>query len=165
MARQPFVQERVIGVEEVKDAAILAKNAADKKFCLALHGLAEVIVEIGKGAGIRRDGAQVTQEEPLIGETGHKRLRARIGEHALYLPFEFGGCAEIGSQKFVIGNARPQKKREPRGQFNIADAINRTRGKARGLGLDAEKKLRIGKNQTQGTLDAGFEIPLVAAWR
>ena len=79
--RQPLVEERVVGGEQVDDAAVVADLAVDEELGLALHGVAQIVVEIGKGLGIGRSRADVPQQQPLPGEVLDERARARIVEH------------------------------------------------------------------------------------
>ena len=52
MACQPFVDERVVGVQQFDDAAILAERAADEQLRFLLERLQQVLVEIGIDLGI-----------------------------------------------------------------------------------------------------------------
>ena len=47
VARQPLVQVRVVGGEQVQDAAVLVERAADERRRLLPEGLHEVLVELG----------------------------------------------------------------------------------------------------------------------
>ena len=56
MAGQPFVDEGVVGGQQIEDAAIVAELAVKEQLGLALEGLAQVVVELGKQIGVRRMG-------------------------------------------------------------------------------------------------------------
>ena len=43
-------------------------SALEEHFRFALHGFAEVVIEIREDVGVRLQTAQVAQEEPLPGE-------------------------------------------------------------------------------------------------
>jgi hypothetical protein len=69
-ARQPLVQEGVIGAQQVKHASVLSEHAADEQLRLALHRGAECFVEVGEQdlvGLLRRD---VPQVQPLGREVG-----------------------------------------------------------------------------------------------
>ena len=91
MLRQPLVDERVVGVQQVEHAAILAHDAVEEQLGLALEGLPQVVVEVGEDEQIGIPVAQLAQEQPLSGEVGDQRLRSRIGEHPPDLPLQDGG--------------------------------------------------------------------------
>ena len=52
-------------------------------------------------------------------------------------------------EQLVIGNAAPQEERQPRSQFEVADAIAAAGGTSGRIALDAEQKLRAGQNPLQ----------------
>ena len=72
MAREAFVEEGVIGAEEIQNAAVFANDAVGEHFGLAAQRLAEVVVEVGEGARVGCDRAEVAQEEPLVREVRHE---------------------------------------------------------------------------------------------
>ncbi len=80
--REPLVQERVVGRHQVEDVAIFADDAREEERGLALEGLAEVVVEVGKLLRVRLHVLQVAEIQPLAGEVGGQRVGLRIGQHA-----------------------------------------------------------------------------------
>ncbi len=50
-----------------------------------------------------------------------------VGQHAAHLLLEHGGILEAPLhgriEELIVGNAAPEKKRQPRGQLEIVDAI------------------------------------------
>ena len=44
--REPFVEERVVGLQKAQDTAIFANDAFEKAFCFLAKGLAQVVVEV-----------------------------------------------------------------------------------------------------------------------
>ena len=113
MQRQSLVQERVIGPQQIKRAAILAQDAFEEQFCLAAKSLPQGIVEIGKVIGRRSRERDVAQEQPLSGEVLNERFRTRIGQHALHLSGEDARSPELvfhrQLEQLVVGDAAPQK--------------------------------------------------------
>ncbi len=61
------------------------------------------------------------------------------------------------AQQFVVGNAAPQEKRQPRSQFEIANPIGLARFDALRIALHAEQELRADQHRRQRHLDAGFK--------
>ena len=67
---EPFVDKRVIGIQQIHDAAVFADDAFKKHFRLAPERLAQVVIEIlGRGFHLR----QFAQTEPLPGKIGDQR--------------------------------------------------------------------------------------------
>ena len=85
MPGEPFVHERVVGAEEIDDAAILAKHAFQKQGRFALEGFAQAQVEIREQARARRLRLHVAQIQPLRCEVGGERCRTRIAQHPAHL--------------------------------------------------------------------------------
>ena len=75
--REPLVQERVVGLEQVEHAAVFAQDALEKQLGFAAERLAQVVVEIGKQPQVGRDRFEVAQVQPLLGEVADERSRAR----------------------------------------------------------------------------------------
>ena len=64
-------------------------------------------------------------------------------------------------QKLFIRNAAPEKERQPRGQFEVANSVGCRRRHVGGIALDAKKKFRTDENRAEGRSDprlkaAGF---------
>src|SRR6187455_1920436 len=68
VASEPFVDERVVAVHQVEDAAVLSQHALEKELGLTLKRLTKVVVEIREQVGVRDDAAKVAQVQPLSGE-------------------------------------------------------------------------------------------------
>src|SRR5579863_8596042 len=78
MPRQTLVEERVIRREQFHRGAILAQDALEEHLGFALHGLAEVVVEIGELIRVRIQAANIPEVQPLSREIAYQRLRPRI---------------------------------------------------------------------------------------
>jgi hypothetical protein len=130
MPRQTLVQEGVVGVEQIEQAAVVADDAAEQHLRFALERRAQVVVEV-PGFGLKR--VEVAQEQPLSGEVLDQGVGLRIRDHPAHLLLEHGrilqpaGDREI--QQFVVGDAAPEEEREPRRQREIADRIDGARGR------------------------------------
>jgi hypothetical protein len=73
MLGQAFVEERVVGAQEIEDAPILAKNAFDEELGLAAERPPEVLVEVREQTHVGCSGVEIAQVEPLRCEVGHQR--------------------------------------------------------------------------------------------
>ncbi len=109
--RDAFVDERVVGVQELEHAAILAQHAREEELRLAPQALAQRVVEVRKNTLHRDHGVEVAQVQPLAREVGDERIGARIGDHAPHLALELRGLAQRaalgGAQQLVVGDAAP----------------------------------------------------------
>ena len=91
MRREPFVEERVVGADEVQDARVAEQHALEEQFGLAQHVLAQVVVPVRELEQVGRLGRDVAQLQPLLREVRDERVRARVGEHPPHLPLEHLG--------------------------------------------------------------------------
>src|SRR5206468_4571480 len=111
---QTLVDERVIRIQQLDDVAVLPNDAVEEQLRLAAHGLAKIVVEVGKQERNRDLALQAAQVQPLSGEVRDERLRAGIRQHPPHLPLERGGIPELllpgELDQLVVGDAAPQKK-------------------------------------------------------
>ena len=159
--RQPLVDERVVGVQEIHDAAVFAHDAVEEERRLFLHRLPKVVVEIGEGFQIRNGVLEIAQVQPLLGEVGDQRLRSRVCQHPLDLLFEHGGIFQLAlareRQQLVVGKAAPEKERQPRRQREVVQPIDGVRRELRRVGFEAHQELRTRENELKRRLDAAIE--------
>ncbi|HEY7389962.1 MAG TPA: hypothetical protein VH640_15705 [Bryobacteraceae bacterium] len=111
MFGEAFVQEGVIGSEQIDYAAVFADDAFGEQVRFSEKGLAEVVIEIGEDLLIGRGGLQIPQIEPLAEEVLDERVGAAIGEHAPDLLLQHGWFVELAGggkvEELVIGDAAP----------------------------------------------------------
>ena len=124
--RQTFVDERVVGVQQIDDAAVLADGARDEQLGFALEGLqqAQVVVRIE----IRIDDYLVDapQIQPLRREIVDQRVgRARVGQHPAHFLLEHRTDRKLSAlrqpEQPIVRDAAPQEERQPRSQVEIAE--------------------------------------------
>ena len=131
MLGQALVQERVVGVQQIEHAAILADDALEEQLGFPLEGLPQVVVEVKEHLRTRPEPGHIADVQPLTGEVADQRLRARVGEHPLDLLLEHAGLMQRlllrDVQQLVVRDAAPQEERQPRRQLQIVDAIGRIR--------------------------------------
>ena len=65
---EAFIEEGVVGAQELGDRAIGANDVLEENFGLAAHRLTEVFIEVDEPARIGRDGGEAAEMEPLRGE-------------------------------------------------------------------------------------------------
>ena len=122
VAGEPFVDERVVGVQQLEDVAVLADHAAEHEFGFLLERLAQVVVELA-AFGLR--GGELPQMQPLGREVVDQRARLRVREHSFHLALDFAGLAQplLGGrlQQLIIGHAAPDEEGETRGEIDVAD--------------------------------------------
>ena len=163
---QALVQERVVRLQQVEHAAILAQDVLEQEFRLLAEGLPQVVVEVGEQAQVRGDRLQVAQVQPLAREVGHQAPRARVGQHAEGLSFEHLGFAQLAAlrqvEELVVRDAAPEEERQAGRELDVGDAVGRARRDARRVRFDAEEELRVHQHRAQGHLDPRVEVPLRA---
>src|SRR5262249_19218622 len=73
---KPFVDKRVIGIEQIDDTAILTNNALEEHLGFPPERLPEIVVEILRGS---LHFSEFPQTKPLSGKVTDQCLRLRIG--------------------------------------------------------------------------------------
>ena len=84
--RELLVDERVVGIEQLEDAAILAQRAADEQLRLALERVHQREVVIRIALGIDDDFGHAAQVQPLRGEIVDERVGRRADRRASASP-------------------------------------------------------------------------------
>ena len=162
--REPFVQEGEVSAQQVEHAAVFAQKSFEVQLGLAAKGLAEVVVELGKEPEVGREGFEIAQVQPLPGEVAGEVFGALVAEHPAHLFLQHPGLVKVATfrsgEQFVIGNAAPEKEREPRGQRQITEAIRCSRCDTDGIAFDAEKEFRADEHRAQRGFDARLESVL-----
>jgi hypothetical protein len=112
--REPLVQERVVGVQNIEHIAIFSNNAVEKQFRFALECLPQVVVKIGINQQVRIAIPQLSKIQPLARKIRDQRLRPAILQHPPHLllqnrrilqPALFGR-----GEQLLIRDAAPQKE-------------------------------------------------------
>ena len=118
------------------------------------------LVEVREHDEVGRHRGQVAQVEPLGGEIGDQRLRARVGQHPAHVRFEHAGISERpGGRRLdqrVVRQAAPEEETRAG-----RPAPDRSRGYGRsavvglGIALHAQQELGADQQASQRHLDAG----------
>ena len=69
-----FVDEGVVGLEEIEHAPTFPHEAVEEHLRLQLHVIGELLVEVGEHEPVRMNLLEVLESEPLAGESGSQRL-------------------------------------------------------------------------------------------
>ena len=91
---QALIQERVIGVDEIEDGAVVAndglKEELGSRCCMSRRSS---FVELGELSGIGLEAIEIADLEPLAAEVVDESARLRIEQHAVDLRVQdFADC-------------------------------------------------------------------------
>jgi hypothetical protein len=166
MSGKPFVQERVIGTQQIECAAILALRRSRKNSSVSRpKRLPQSIVKVRKVLLDRNDGRKVTQEQPLSCELLHKRAESWICDHPTDLPIQYRGILQpilLGqAEQFLVRNTTPEEERQSRRNFDIADTIRSIRWNVRRICLNTKEELGTHQQSSQSALDSTIEAVLL----
>ena len=167
MARQAFVEERVVRADEIEHAPVFRDDALEEQLALRLERVPQIGVELGEEIRIGQDLLQIAQIQPLAGEILDQRFGTLIGEHPFHLRFERRGIAQLAvfgeTKQLIVRDAAPEEERQPRGELEIADAVGRALRRLRRIALDAEQEFRIDEDPLHRGFDAVLETAFAAS--
>ena len=153
MLRQPLVDERVVGAEELEQTPILQHQMVEEELRLAAHRCLKLFVEVWVGPYVRMHLVEVGQPEPLGRETRRQRLRPGVPQHPPHLPCEDVGLREpalVGQlQKRRVGSARPQEEGQTGRQIVVCDGEALGRPQVDGWLFEAEHEARAREDTLQ----------------
>jgi hypothetical protein len=159
--RQPFVEERVVGGEQIQDAAIGPQLVVHQQLGFPQERASQVLVELGEDVRIGRPARDLAEAEPLAGEVLGERTRARVPQHPADLRFDHARIREppaLGQrQQLVVRDAAPEEKRQARREVEVAQPVGRAGPKVRRIGLDAEQEVEADEHALERGLDPGLE--------
>ena len=165
--RQPLVDERVVGAQELEGAPVLAQLTLEEQPGLLPEGLAQILVELGKHVHVRHGRFQVAGVEPLAEEARRERPRAGIGEHPPYFLLQDRPVLQHPRvrqiEEAVVGNAAPEQEGQPGRELDVADAIDLAGCGVPRRPLDAVEELDVGQDALEPAAHARFEVPGGAA--
>src|SRR5688572_10815348 len=111
MACESFIDESVVSVDQIENAAILANDCFEEQFRLAPKRVAQVAVDVLRAG---RHVVELTQQHPLAREAVHERACPLIGQHSPGLPLQLDGVVKPAGcrdfEKLGIRDAAPEKK-------------------------------------------------------
>src|SRR4051812_41063019 len=167
MLGEALVQERIVGVQQFHYAAVFAQDVLEEEFGLLLETLAQAFVKLREDIGVGLLLGKIADVEPLAGEIGDQGIRARIVKKAPDLLIEHGRVLQFALfrevQKLIVGDGAPKEEREPRGQVQIANAVDSAGSGARGILFDAEEEIGRDEQRAESLLDSEIKIALFAA--
>ncbi len=135
--RELFIEERLARRQQIDDAAVFFQLGVEEQLHFPDEGDAQVVVEPGKLLiEIRCDQPDVSRLQPVREEILHQgRARALVAQHAADLSIEDGRLVQLSAyrqvEQFVIRDAAPQEKRQPRRQLDIGQRVRSAGGRAR----------------------------------
>ena len=169
VARQPLVDERVVGAQQIEHAAILAQRAGDEQLGLLLERLEQAVVEVRIDVRMHDDLVDAAQVQPLRGEVVDERRRSRAGRRACAAP------AARAPPAWSAGRARPGRAAARRGCCSTGRTTAATPARDRSAGtrrpsrraagriaMDAQQEVGIDEHALERELDAGVEAAAVA---
>jgi hypothetical protein len=164
MTREAFVDERVIGRQEIQDAAVLLDDAREEELRLALEALSQVVVEVRIEIRIRLDGLEIAQVQPLSREILDERGSARIAEHSAHLRLEHARLVQaalLGEiEQRLVGDTAPDKERQPRRELDVAHEVRGADGDVRRLDFGAKHEGGARQHAPERKLDPSLEAAL-----
>ena len=157
MTGQPFVDECVVGRQEVDDVAVFADDAR-RRNSVSLECLPEVVVEIRKLVLIRRRALQVAQIQPLTGEV---TSASDLGLASMRLPADQVAGIAIALagqvQQLIVRNAAPEKERAGASSRSLMRYTARAPG---WIGhARAKDELGARRHAAKNKFDTAFEGP------
>ncbi len=168
MCRQPLVEKRIVGGQQLHHAAVVVELAADEQLRLLLPSRRAGSRRIPDRARCRErrrrscssSSQRLAKWSTSAFERGSRSMRCTCRSSATG---SFSVPANRRRSQLVVWNAAPEKERQPRGQVEIADAIGRTRSHACRLAFDAKQKAGSREDALESALDTGIETTLAAA--
>src|SRR5690606_18421508 len=161
MTREALVDERVVGGQQIQNAAVLVNDAREEELRLALEALPQSVVEIRELVRVRMDVVEVPQVEPLTREVLDERRGLRIREHARHLGGKHLRPAELAAlrdlEQLVVGDAAPDEERQAARELDVADGVGLAGRNALGLRFEPERERRAREYPAERELDPAFE--------
>src|SRR5438132_1885162 len=166
MAREALVDECVVRVQKVHDAAIFAYRAPDEQLRLTLEPLDQAQVVIRITVLIDHNFLDATQVQPLTCKVIHKRIDgARVGQHSPHFFLESLWIAELTAlgkvEQSLVRNAAPQEEGQARRDLDVAEAIDRLTLFC--ISMDPQQEIRIDQKTFEGELNARVKTSAVPA--
>ena len=167
--RQPLVDERVVGGQQLEHAAILANDALEEELRLAPHRPRRFSSKSGNSARIgrlRRRGCAGSSHCPakLVDERRRRADRPASAAPAARAPPAPRACPRVASvEQLVVGNAAPEEERQPRRQLEIADPDATPAAAAGGSRSTRNRNSGLTSTPLERALDARLEAAVGAA--
>src|SRR5262249_13584330 len=148
-------------LQQVKHAAVFLQRARCEQFRFLLERVEKSLVEVRVESRIGNDFGYAPQIQPLRCEIAHQRNRARIPEHPPHLLIQDLRIAQLSlfrkRQQWLIGNAAPQKERQPRREFDIGEGVRLSGPGLWRVPQDPQQKVRVDEKPLQSKLDPGVK--------
>ena len=164
---QPLIEVGIVRLQQIHHRVVPADQAPDEQFRLLTERLPQIVIEIREQPQVRRHRVEIPELQPLVGKIGCQRRSFRIGQHPAHLLVQ---CFRYGqfprrrhAAQFIIRQTAPQEKRQPRGQCEVVEPVNRPGGQGGWILFDSEEKPWTHQNRAQGIFDAILKSPRLAS--
>ena len=162
MPRQPLVDERIVGAEQIDDVAVVPDDALEEH---ARSRARTPAAGCRRNPGRPRSSAARVRTLRSCSHCPAKLLTSArdtgIRQHPADLPLAHGRILQPPArrrlQQLVVRDAAPEKEGQARRQLDVADAIHRARRQVRRVGLDPEHEVGTRQDELQRRLNAGLE--------
>ena len=127
VSREPFVEERVVGVEQIERAAVLRARCCRRTAPFhAAHDLPQIVVEAREdrrrsGATFSRLRSGATDRRKFVVSASARGSASMRRTCCSRTPGRSQAALRRQVEQLIVGNAAPQEERQPRRQLEIAD--------------------------------------------
>ena len=165
MTGQSLVEESVVGVQKIDQAAVILQYRTEEELRFATHGLSQRFVKVGKPVRVGLSALQIPQLQPLPGKIFHQGLGPGIPEHPLNLLSQDSRIVEFGSlgqaEQLVVGQAAPEEVGKTRGELIGPQGVGRACRVGLRIEFKSEEEMGRHQDSLQSHLDSAFQgLPL-----
>ena len=125
--RQALVDEREVRIEQIDDAAILLDDGAEQNVSVSRSNDCRRLPSHAGESGRTFFNSRSSSHCPAKFATSASARAIR--QHPLHLPRQHGRRVQHAAlrvrHQLIVGNAAPQKEREPRRQLDVAEPERR----------------------------------------
>ena len=165
MAREPLVEERVLRVEKLQDAAVLPHDALEEPLGLLAHRHAQVLIEVGKLLDVRLDVLERAELQPLSAELPHQRRGPRVLQHAPHLGRQHVRRPQRPGVGLRLRSARSGMLAHRKYDSRVASScwLDGAHGRRRRRVILLEAKQEVGRHQQRLQRDRDAVVKRLAA--
>ena len=166
MSRQPLVDERVVGRQQIEHAAVLAHDALEEQLGLAPERLPQVVVEVREHDRFGTASCRLRRYSHCPAKLLTSASDRRIGQHPADLLLEHRRVLQLAlaatSSSSSSGMLLHRKNDSRAGELQIAECDRRSREPRLRIALDAEHEFGVNQQPLQRDLDARPRTPLAS---
>jgi hypothetical protein len=119
------VKIREVGVEQIKDAAIIPDDFGEEETRFLEHRILQRSAPARERFRISLMRSEPAELQPLHAEIVHERFGTRVFQHAANLRVEIRGqtIRERVAEQFIVRAGAPQKITQPCGELELVDRM------------------------------------------